>query len=126
MLTTVSKVFSRVEPPAPNVTIVSCVNAYATRGPSVTVLPPVVLSFQCRSGICAPRPARTSAACFASSVATYAAALFMMGNSFVVILVKLVEPKTSRWAEKVTLPVFGEVAKDAVWVLKIRPDDRMP
>ena len=44
----------------------------------------------------------------------------------VVILVKLVEPKTSRWAEKVTLPVFGEVAKDAVWVLKIRPDDRMP
>jgi cell division protein FtsI/penicillin-binding protein 2 len=44
----------------------------------------------------------------------------------IVILVKLVEPKTSRWAEKVALPVFGAVARDAVWVLKIRPDDRMP
>ena len=44
----------------------------------------------------------------------------------IVILVKLVEPKASRWAEKVALPVFGQVARDAVWILKIRPDDRMP
>jgi len=44
----------------------------------------------------------------------------------VVILVKLVEPKASRWAEKVALPVFGQVARDAVSTLKIRPDDRMP
>lgn len=42
------------------------------------------------------------------------------------ILVKLVEPKASRWAEVVALPVFGQVARDAVQVLKINPDDRMP
>ena len=44
----------------------------------------------------------------------------------VVILVKLVEPKASRWAEKIALPVFGQVARDAVSTLNIRPDDRMP
>ena len=44
----------------------------------------------------------------------------------IVILVKLVEPKASRWAEKIALPVFGQVAQDAVQILKIRPDDRMP
>ena len=44
----------------------------------------------------------------------------------VVILVKLVEPKASRWAEKIALPVFGLVAHDAVSTLNIRPDDRMP
>jgi cell division protein FtsI (penicillin-binding protein 3) len=44
----------------------------------------------------------------------------------VVILVKLVEPKASRWAEKIALPVFGQVAQDAVRVLKIPPDDRAP
>jgi cell division protein FtsI/penicillin-binding protein 2 len=44
----------------------------------------------------------------------------------IVILVKLVEPKASRWAEKVALPVFGTVARDAVSTLSIRPDDRMP
>jgi cell division protein FtsI/penicillin-binding protein 2 len=44
----------------------------------------------------------------------------------VVILVKLVEPKASRWAEKIALPVFGLVARDVVSTLKIRPDDRMP
>ncbi len=44
----------------------------------------------------------------------------------IVILVKLVEPKASRWAEKIALPVFGQVAQDAVRALKIRPDDRMP
>jgi cell division protein FtsI/penicillin-binding protein 2 len=44
----------------------------------------------------------------------------------IVILVKLVEPKASRWAEKVALPVFSLVARDAVSTLNIRPDDRMP
>ena len=44
----------------------------------------------------------------------------------IVILVKLVEPKASRWAEKVALPVFGQVARDVVSTLRIRPDDRMP
>jgi cell division protein FtsI/penicillin-binding protein 2 len=44
----------------------------------------------------------------------------------IVILVKLVEPKASRWAEKVALPVFSQVARDAVLTLNIRPDDRMP
>ncbi len=43
-----------------------------------------------------------------------------------VILVKLAEPKTSRWAEQVALPVFGRVARDAVQVLQIPPDDRLP
>lgn len=42
------------------------------------------------------------------------------------ILVKLSEPKSSRWAEQVALPVFAEVARDAVKVLKIAPDDRLP
>lgn len=44
----------------------------------------------------------------------------------VVILIKLVEPKTSRWAEQVTLPIFSQIAQDAVRALKIQPDDRMP
>ena len=47
-------------------------------------------------------------------------------NPQLVILVKLVEPKTSRWAEQVALPVFGRVARDAVKVLQIAPDDRLP
>lgn len=42
------------------------------------------------------------------------------------ILVKLAEPKTSRWAEQVVLPVFGEVAQDAVKILKITPNDSLP
>jgi cell division protein FtsI/penicillin-binding protein 2 len=42
------------------------------------------------------------------------------------ILVKLSEPKKSRWAEAVTLPVFGQVAQDAVNALKLQPDNRMP
>ena len=44
----------------------------------------------------------------------------------IVILVKLVEPRTTLWAEQVVLPIFGQVARDAVRVLKIQPDDRMP
>ncbi len=44
----------------------------------------------------------------------------------IVVLVKLVKPKTSRWAEQVAMPVFGQVARDAVQILKIQPDDRLP
>ena len=44
----------------------------------------------------------------------------------IIILVKLDKPKTSRWAEQVAVPVFGKVAQDAVRILKIAPDDRMP
>ncbi len=44
----------------------------------------------------------------------------------IVILVKLVEPKTSRWAEQVALPVFSQIAQDAVQTLKIQPDERTP
>jgi cell division protein FtsI/penicillin-binding protein 2 len=43
-----------------------------------------------------------------------------------VVLVKLSEPKSSRWAEQVALPLFAEVARDAVQTLKIAPDNRMP
>jgi len=44
----------------------------------------------------------------------------------VLILIKLDKPKKSKWAETVTLPVFQQVARDTVQVLKIEPDDRMP
>jgi cell division protein FtsI/penicillin-binding protein 2 len=43
-----------------------------------------------------------------------------------VILVKLVRPESSRWAEKVAMPIFGQVAQDAVGVLGIPPDNRTP
>ncbi|MGQ9489516.1 MAG: peptidoglycan D,D-transpeptidase FtsI family protein [Anaerolineae bacterium] len=42
------------------------------------------------------------------------------------ILVKIAEPKTAIWAEQVALPVFGEIAREAVQILKIAPDDRLP
>ncbi|MCX7707847.1 MAG: penicillin-binding protein 2 [Anaerolineae bacterium] len=44
----------------------------------------------------------------------------------ILILVKLAEPKTATWAEQVALPVFGEIAREAVQIMKIAPDDRMP
>ncbi len=44
----------------------------------------------------------------------------------ILILVKLAEPKTATWAEQVALPVFGEIAREAVQMLKIAPDDRAP
>jgi len=43
-----------------------------------------------------------------------------------IIMVKLVKPKRSRWAEHVAVPVFGQVAQDAVSVLGIHPDEREP
>jgi cell division protein FtsI (penicillin-binding protein 3) len=51
---------------------------------------------------------------------------FPAADPQLVVLVKLSEPKTSRWAEQVALPVFSQVAQDAVNVLKLQPDDRMP
>jgi cell division protein FtsI (penicillin-binding protein 3) len=43
-----------------------------------------------------------------------------------VILVKIVKPQSSPWAEKVAVPVFQQVAKDAIGILRIAPDDRLP
>jgi len=51
---------------------------------------------------------------------------FPAADPQLVVLIKLSEPKTSRWAEQVALPVFGQVAQDAINVLKLQPDDRMP
>jgi cell division protein FtsI/penicillin-binding protein 2 len=39
-----------------------------------------------------------------------------------VIMVKLDKPKLSRWAEQVVVPVFGQVAQDAVRMLNVRPN----
>lgn len=44
----------------------------------------------------------------------------------IVVLVKLDKPKSSRWAEAVVLPVFGEVARDAVQILALTPNADMP
>lgn len=44
----------------------------------------------------------------------------------IVVLVKIDEPKKSRWAEQVALPVFGDVARDAVQILGIQPNADMP
>jgi cell division protein FtsI/penicillin-binding protein 2 len=44
----------------------------------------------------------------------------------VVVLVEIVKPKSSQWAEKVAVPVFQEVAQDAIAILRIEPDDRLP
>jgi cell division protein FtsI/penicillin-binding protein 2 len=44
----------------------------------------------------------------------------------IVILVKLEKPKQSKWAEKVALPLFQQVAQDAVKILKIEPNDQLP
>jgi cell division protein FtsI (penicillin-binding protein 3) len=44
----------------------------------------------------------------------------------IVVLVKIDEPKKSRWAEKVALPVFGDVARDAVQILGLAPNNDMP
>jgi cell division protein FtsI/penicillin-binding protein 2 len=43
-----------------------------------------------------------------------------------VVLVKLDRPKKSRWAEQVALPVFGEVAREAVQILDISPNADKP
>jgi cell division protein FtsI/penicillin-binding protein 2 len=44
----------------------------------------------------------------------------------IVVLVKIDEPKKSRWAEQVALPVFGNVARDAIAVLGIPPNGDTP
>ncbi len=44
----------------------------------------------------------------------------------IVILVKINEPRKSRWAEQVALPVFGEVAREAAQILRLAPNTDMP
>ena len=51
---------------------------------------------------------------------------FPAADPQLVILVKMNEPKRSRWAEQVALPVFGEVARDAVQIMGMVPNTDMP
>lgn len=44
----------------------------------------------------------------------------------IVILVKLVKPKYSPWAEHTAMPTFGVIARDAVRLLDLPADDRKP
>jgi cell division protein FtsI/penicillin-binding protein 2 len=44
----------------------------------------------------------------------------------IVVLVKIDEPKKSRWAEQVALPVFGDVTRDAIQILGLTPNADMP
>jgi cell division protein FtsI (penicillin-binding protein 3) len=44
----------------------------------------------------------------------------------IVMMVKIDRPRRYAWAEQVTVPVFAEVAQQAVQILEIKPDDRMP
>jgi cell division protein FtsI/penicillin-binding protein 2 len=54
------------------------------------------------------------------------AAFLPAADPQLVILVKLAKPQRSNWAERVVVPVFAEVALDAIQILGIQPDDRMP
>jgi cell division protein FtsI/penicillin-binding protein 2 len=54
------------------------------------------------------------------------AAFLPAADPQIVILVKLAKPQRSNWAERVVVPVFAEVALDAIQILGIEPDDRMP
>jgi cell division protein FtsI/penicillin-binding protein 2 len=44
----------------------------------------------------------------------------------IIVLVKIDEPKKSRWAEQVALPVFGDVARDTIQILGLTPNAEMP
>jgi cell division protein FtsI/penicillin-binding protein 2 len=44
----------------------------------------------------------------------------------IIVLVKIDEPKKSRWAEQVALPVFGDVTRDAIQILGLAPNADMP
>jgi cell division protein FtsI/penicillin-binding protein 2 len=54
------------------------------------------------------------------------AAFLPAADPQIVVLVKLAKPKRSNWAERVVVPVFAQVAQDAIQILGIQPDDRMP
>jgi cell division protein FtsI/penicillin-binding protein 2 len=43
-----------------------------------------------------------------------------------IIMVKLVKPKTAKWAEQVAVPVFAQVGQDAVQILEIKPNNAKP
>jgi cell division protein FtsI/penicillin-binding protein 2 len=54
------------------------------------------------------------------------AAFLPAADPQIAVLVKLVKPQRSTWAEYVVVPVFTQVAQDAIQILRIQPDDRMP
>ncbi len=54
------------------------------------------------------------------------AGFFPAADPQVVILVKLDQPRKSKWAEQVALPVFQIIAQDTVHILKLEPNDAMP
>jgi cell division protein FtsI/penicillin-binding protein 2 len=43
-----------------------------------------------------------------------------------VIMVRLVKPKGVYWAEQAAMPVWAQVAREAVRILDVKPDDRKP
>jgi cell division protein FtsI/penicillin-binding protein 2 len=47
-------------------------------------------------------------------------------NPQLIIMVKLVKPKTALWAEQTALPAFATVGQDAVRILEIKPDNNRP
>ena len=51
---------------------------------------------------------------------------FPAADPQMVILVKVNEPTTSRWAEEVALPVFDAVARDAVQIMGLTPNTDLP
>jgi cell division protein FtsI/penicillin-binding protein 2 len=54
------------------------------------------------------------------------AAFLPAADPQIAVLVKLVKPQRSNWAEHVAVPVFAQVAQDAIQILRIQPDDGMP
>jgi cell division protein FtsI/penicillin-binding protein 2 len=54
------------------------------------------------------------------------AAFLPAADPQIAVLVKLVKPQRSTWAEHVAVPVFAQVAQDAIQILRIQPDYRMP
>lgn len=54
------------------------------------------------------------------------AAFLPAADPQITVLVKLMKPQRSNWAEHVAVPVFVQVAQDAIQILRIQPDDRMP
>jgi cell division protein FtsI/penicillin-binding protein 2 len=54
------------------------------------------------------------------------AAFLPAADPKIVILVKIAKPRRFNWAERVVVPVFAQVAQDAIQILGIQPDDRNP
>jgi stage V sporulation protein D (sporulation-specific penicillin-binding protein) len=62
----------------------------------------------------------------AEETITSFAAFLPAADPQIAVLVKLVKPQRSDWAEHVAVPVFAQVAQDAIQILRIQPDDGMP